>query len=97
MKHTHTHTQLIKRSPITHLINKKRGDEFSWLEDVNHSPDKIIVGRLGEVGFKADVGELRFWGDVNSPVCSLDGGRERGRKEETSHMTPKAHVHRRAT
>lgn len=74
--HARTHTQL-KCFSTTHLIDKERGDELSWLEDVHHSPDKIIVGRLGEVGFKADVGELWFRGDVNSPVCSLDGGRER--------------------
>lgn len=72
-----------KRLSKTHLIDKKGGDKFSWLEDFNNPPDKIVVRRLGEVGFETDVGELRFRGDVNSPVCSL-GGRGRGRDKQKS-------------
>lgn len=56
----------------TYLIDKKRGHELSWLEHLHHLPDQIIVRCLGEVGFEADVGELRFRGDVDGPVSSLE-------------------------
>lgn len=63
-----------KKKQHTHLIDEKCGDKFSWPEHFNHPPDKIIVCGLGEVGFKTDIGEFWFRGDVNSPVCSLGGG-----------------------
>lgn len=56
---------------MTHLIDKKRSHKFSRLEHLHHLPDQIIVRRLGQVGFKADVGELWLRGDVDGPVSSL--------------------------
>lgn len=56
----------------THLIDKKRSHKFSWLEHLHHLPDQIIIRCLGEVGFEADIGELRLRGDVDGPVSSLE-------------------------
>ena len=88
---TDGHTQG-RPSPVTHLIDKKRGDELPGLEDVHHPSDQIVVGGLGEVGFKADVGELWLRGDVNSPVGSLEvgggGGGGEEKKQVPSHRRP---------
>lgn len=63
-------SELFKKK--TYLIDKKCGHELSWLEHLHHLPDQIIVRCLGEVGFEANVGELRFRGDVDGPVSSLE-------------------------
>ncbi len=54
-----------------YLIDEKRCHKFSWFEDIHDFADKVVIGRLGEVGFKADIGELWFRGDVDRPVSSL--------------------------
>lgn len=56
----------------TYLIDKKRCHELSRFEHIHHLADQIVVRRLGEVGFEADVGELRLRGDVDGPVSSLE-------------------------
>ncbi len=55
-----------------YLIDEKRCHKFSWFEDIHDFADKVVIGRLGEVGFKADIGELWFGGDVDRPVSSLE-------------------------
>lgn len=55
----------------TDLVDEKRGHKLPRLEDLHHLPDQLVVGRLRQVGFKAHVGELGLWGDVNGPVRSL--------------------------
>ena len=57
----------------TYLVHEKRSHKFSWLKDVHNFADQIIVGRLGEVGFKADVGKLGLWSAVDRPISSLRG------------------------
>lgn len=53
------------------LIDEKRSHKFPWFEDIHHLTDELIVGCLGEVGFKADVRELWLGGDMNRPVSSI--------------------------
>lgn len=55
-----------------YLIDEKRCHKFPWFEDIHHLTDELVVGCLGEVGFKADVRELWLGGDVNRPVSSLE-------------------------
>lgn len=55
-----------------YLIDKKRRHKFPWFEDIHDFADKLVIRRLGEVGFKADIRELWFGGDVNRPVSSLE-------------------------
>lgn len=55
-----------------YLIDEKRSHKFPWFEDIHHLTDELVVGCLGEVGFKADVRELWLGGDVNRPVGSLE-------------------------
>lgn len=55
-----------------YLIDEQRRHKFPWIEDIHNLADELIIGCLGEVGFKADVGELWFRGDVNRPVSSLE-------------------------
>lgn len=55
-----------------YLIDEQRCHKFPWIEDIHNLADKLIIGCLGEVGFKADVRELWFRGDVNRPVSSLE-------------------------
>lgn len=55
----------------THLIDKKRSHKFPWLKHLHNLSDQVVIGRLGEIGFKADVGELWLRGDVDGPVSSL--------------------------
>lgn len=62
-----------------HLIDKECSHKFSWLEHLHNLPDQFIIWCLGEVCFKADVGELWLWGDVNGPVGSLWGKNEQSR------------------
>lgn len=55
-----------------YLVDEKRCHKFPWFEDIHNFADKLVIRRLGEVGFKADIGELWFGGDVNRPVSSLE-------------------------
>lgn len=55
-----------------HLVDEQRCHKFPWIEDIHNLADKLIIGCLGEVGFKADIRELWFRGDVNRPVSSLE-------------------------
>lgn len=55
----------------TNLINKKCSHKFPWLEHLHHLPHEIVIRCLGEVGFKAHVGEIWLWSDVDGPISSL--------------------------
>lgn len=74
-----------KKKNTTHLIDKKRGHKLSRLENLHHLADQVVIRRLGEVGFKADIGELRLRCDVDGPVSSL--GRPMQAQRATLHET----------
>lgn len=79
--HTVTDSEHMLR---TCLVDKQRRHKFSWLEHIHHLPDEVVIGGLGEIGFKADVGELWLRGDVDGPVSSLLG-------DEQTHSSKERH------
>lgn len=77
MMYNHNPSSLIlvlflMRCITMYLIDEKRCHKFPWIEDIHDLADNLIIGCLGEVGFKADIRELWFRGDVNRPVSSLE-------------------------